>query len=98
MIAVSEAFGKRGQAENAEQIKARRICAPQAEKAGNDIIETMHGGGYRNARTRRQIGDGVDFPSLRVKAALARLTESKRLKHVSGSGLTTTYDLVGGEA
>lgn len=49
----------------------------------------------KSQRTRRQIGDGVDFAALRVKAALAHLTDHKRLKLVSGSGATTTYELVG---
>jgi DNA-binding response OmpR family regulator len=44
--------------------------------------------------TRRQINDGVDIPALRVKAALARLTESKRLRHAGGSGATTTYEII----
>lgn len=43
--------------------------------------------------TRKQIGDGVTFSALRVKAALVYLTETKQLKHVSGSGATTTYEI-----
>ncbi len=43
---------------------------------------------------RRQINDAMDIPALRVKAALTRLTEIKRLKHVGGSGPTTTYEIV----
>jgi FixJ family two-component response regulator len=64
----------------------------QVESDAHQILKLFSA---HQTRTRRQIGDGVDFPSLRVKAALARLTESKRLKHVSGSGATTTYELVG---
>jgi DNA-binding response OmpR family regulator len=96
------------------------------ECSRKDIIETLHGGGYRikswivvregfdehvrpqidsdadqilkifaenPQRTRKQINDSVNFPALRVKAALARLTESKRL-NVSGSGATTTYEVI----
>ena len=39
-------------------------------------------------------GDGVRIPDPRVKAALARLTDQKRIKHVSGSGITTTYEVI----
>jgi len=44
--------------------------------------------------TRKQIGDGVDIPALRVKAALGRLTDQKSIRHVGGSGITTTYEIV----
>jgi CheY-like chemotaxis protein len=44
--------------------------------------------------TRKQIGDGVDIPTLRVKAALGHLTDQKRIKHVGGSGITTTYEII----
>jgi hypothetical protein len=44
--------------------------------------------------TRRQIGDGVNISTLRVKAALGRLTDQKRIKHVGGSGITTTYEVI----
>jgi DNA-binding response OmpR family regulator len=64
---------------------------PQIDLDADQILKLFT---EKPQRTRRQIGDGVDFPSLRVKAALARLTESKRLKHVSGSGLTTTYEIL----
>lgn len=43
--------------------------------------------------TRKQIGDGVTIPGLRVKAALARLTDLKRIRLVGGSGTTTTYEM-----
>jgi hypothetical protein len=38
----------------------------------------------------------VETPALRVKAALARLTDLKRIRLVGrrGSGTTTTYELV----
>ena len=64
---------------------------PQIEKDGEAILRLFVD---RPRLTRRQIGDGVTFSALRVKAALARLTEIKRLRHVSGSGATTTYGLV----
>lgn len=53
---------------------------------------------FRRTRrmTRRQIGDAVTIPALRVKAALGRLAERKRIKHVGGSGVTTTYELSAG--
>ena len=63
----------------------------QVESDARQILKLFSA---HQTRTRRQIGDGVDFPSLRVKAALARLTDLKRLKHVSGSGATTTYELI----
>lgn len=44
--------------------------------------------------TRKQIGEGVTIPALRVKAALARLTDFKRIRLVSGSGATTTYAII----
>lgn len=67
-------------------------CArPQIESDADQILKLF---AEKPQRTRKQIGDAVDFPSLRVRAALARLTESKRLKHVSGSGVTTTYELI----
>ena len=44
--------------------------------------------------TRKQIGDGVRIPNPRVKAALGHLTDQNRIKHVDGSGVTTTYELI----
>jgi DNA-binding response OmpR family regulator len=63
---------------------------PQIDSDADQILKLF---AEKPQRTRRQIGDGVDFHSLRVKAALVRLTESKRLKLVSGSGATTTYEV-----
>jgi hypothetical protein len=62
---------------------------PQIDEDADQILKLFSA---HQTRTRRQIGDAVDFSALRVKAALVRLTESKRLKHVSGSGATTTYE------
>ncbi len=45
--------------------------------------------------TRKQIGDGVRIPNPRVKAALGHLTDQNRIKHVDGSGVTTTYEIIG---
>ena len=44
--------------------------------------------------TRRQIGDGVNISYLRVKAALGHLTDQKRIRHVAGSGITSTYEII----
>ena len=63
----------------------------QVEEDADAILRLFNG---RPKLTRRQIGDGVTFGALRVKAALSRLTDEKRLRHVSGSGATTTYELV----
>jgi hypothetical protein len=65
---------------------------PQIEADADQILKLFSA---HLTRTRKQINDGVDFQALRVKSALARLTETKRLKHVSGSGATTTYELEG---
>jgi hypothetical protein len=43
---------------------------------------------------RKQIGDGLRIPNPRVKAALGRLTDQNRIKHVGGSGVTTTYEII----
>jgi CheY-like chemotaxis protein len=64
---------------------------PQIEEDADAILRHFNG---RPRLTRRQIGDGVTFSVHRVKVALARLTDLKRLKHVSGSGVTTTYELI----
>lgn len=70
---------------NNEQVR------PQIEVDAEQILRLFSA---RQTRTRRQIVDGVDIPSLRVKSALTHLTELKRLKHVSGSGATTTYKII----
>ena len=44
--------------------------------------------------TRRQIDEAVEISGLRVGVALARLTESKRLRKVNGSGSSTTYEVI----
>jgi DNA-binding response OmpR family regulator len=64
---------------------------PQIDSDADQILKFFS---VHSTRTHRQVREGVDFSSLRVKAALARLTESKRLKLVSGSGATTTYGLI----
>jgi CheY-like chemotaxis protein len=64
---------------------------PQIDSDADQILKLFS---VQPTRTHKQVREGVDFPSLRVKAALARLTELKRLKHVSGSGATTTYELI----
>jgi hypothetical protein len=43
---------------------------------------------------RKQIGDGLRIPNPRVKAALGHLTDQNRIKHVGGSGVTTTYEII----
>lgn len=43
---------------------------------------------------RKQIGDGLRIPNPRVKAALGRLTDQNRIKHMGGSGITTTYEII----
>ena len=62
---------------------------PQIDSDADQILKVFS---VHPKRTHRQVREGVDFPVLRVKAALARLTDLKRLKHVSGSGATTTYE------
>ena len=57
-----------------------------------DLIVSKFAG--KSRLTHRQINDGVGIPVLRVKAALSRLTELKRVKHVSGTGATTTYEVI----
>ena len=64
---------------------------PQIESDAHQILKIFSS---HPTRTHRQIREGVDFPSLRVKVALSRLTDLKRLKHVSGSGATTTYEVI----
>lgn len=64
---------------------------PQIESDADQILKLFSS---HPTRTRRQIGNGVTFSALRVKAALSRLTDEKRLRHVSGSGATTTYERV----
>ena len=64
---------------------------PQIDSDADQILKLFS---VHPTRTHRQVREGVNFPVLRVKAALARLTDIKRLKHVSGSGSTTTYGLV----
>lgn len=65
---------------------------PQIDSDADQILKLFS---VHPTRTHRQVREGVDFSALRVKAALSRLTDLKRLKHVSGSGATTTYELVG---
>ena len=64
---------------------------PQVEK---DSYLIMRQFAQRPKLTRKQIGDGVRIPDPRVKTALGRLTDQKRIKHVGGSGITTTYEIV----
>jgi hypothetical protein len=62
---------------------------PQIDSDADQILKLFS---VHPTRTHRQVREGVDFSALRVKAALSRLTDLKRLKHVSGSGATTTYE------
>lgn len=63
---------------------------PQIDEDGDLIMRLF---AKRPKLTRKQIGDGVTIPALRVKAALARLTDLKRIRLVGGSGATTTYEV-----
>jgi hypothetical protein len=63
---------------------------PQVEEDSEAILRLFS---RHTSLTHKQISEGVAFSALRVKAALGRLTDGKRLKHVSGSGATTTYEV-----
>ncbi len=63
---------------------------PQVDEDADTILRLF---AKRPQLTRKEIGDGVAIPALRVKAALARLTDHKRIRLVSGSGATTTYEV-----
>jgi FixJ family two-component response regulator len=64
---------------------------PQVDEDADTILRLF---AKRPQLTRKQIGDGVTIPALRVKAALARLTDLKRILLVGGSGATTTYKVI----
>jgi DNA-binding response OmpR family regulator len=64
---------------------------PQIDLDADSIMRVFAG---KTKLARKQINDGVDIPALRVKVALVRLVESKRLRHAAGSGVTTTYEII----
>lgn len=78
-----------------EWIKVREgLDEPDRPQVEEDSDLIMRQFARRPKLTRRQIGDGVSIPNPRVKAALGRLTDQKRIKHVGGSGITTTYEII----
>ena len=78
-----------------EWIKVREgLDEPNRPQIEEDADHIMRQFAQRPKLTRKQIGDGVVIPTLRVKAALGRLTDQKRIKHVGGSGITTTYEII----
>ena len=72
--------------EGLQELKRRQIDGDA------DLIMMKFAG--KSQLTHKQIVEAVDIPVLRVKAALAWLTELKRLKLVSVSGATTTYEVI----
>ena len=63
----------------------------QVETDGELVMGRFAG---KTSLTRRQINDAVGIPALRVKCALSRLVDLRRLRIVGGSGATTTYGIV----
>jgi CheY-like chemotaxis protein len=79
-----------------EWIKVREgLDEPDRPQVEEDSDLIMRQFAQRPKLTRKQIGDGVRIPNQRVKAALGRLTDQKRIKHAGGSGITTTYEIIG---
>ena len=78
-----------------EWIKVREgLDEPDRPQDEEDGVLIMRLFARKPKLTRRQIGDGVNIPYLRVKAALGHLTDQKRIRHVGGSGITSTYEII----